>query len=289
VTVVVRMPAYQTLLVDRTDGITTITFNRPEKRNAMNPQLHEEMCSVLTELEADAGTRVLVITGAGQAFSAGMDMKEYFRDVEANDARRNVNRRIANEWADHQLRMFPKPTIAMVNGYCFGGAFTIVASCDFAIAADDAIFGLSEVNWGGLPAGIVSKVISSLMAYRDALYYALTAETFDGRRAAEVKLVNRSVPKDRLREEVMALARHLLTLDPAALRSTKEAFKQVVDMSYEQAYWWLMAKSNELRWRHAREGRGGEGIDKFLDKQYRPGFDSFTKGGAKPEPGPQGR
>ena len=107
------------------------------------------------------------------------------------------------------LRMFPKPTIAMVNGHCFGGAFTIVASCDFALAADEAVFGLSEVNWGALPAGLVSKVAATLMPYRDALYFAMTGKSFDGRRAAEVRLVNESVPAARLREEVMALADHL--------------------------------------------------------------------------------
>ena len=102
-------------------------------------------------------------------------------------------------------------------------------------------------------------------------------DPFDGRRAAEVRLVNKSVPAERLREEVMALAEHLASLDEAAVRATKEAFKQVVDMSYDQAYWFLMSKSNELRWRHQESGRGGEGIEKFLAKEYRPGMGSFTK------------
>jgi trans-feruloyl-CoA hydratase/vanillin synthase len=271
------MPDYQTILISKSEGITTVTLNRPEKRNAMNPQLHREMYEALTHLEGDEETRVLVITGAGQAFCAGMDLKEYFYDLKDNEYQRNLNRRLASDWCDRMLRLFPKPTIAMVNGYCFGGAFTIVASCDFAIAAHDAIFGLSEVNWGGLPAGLVSKVIGSMMAYRDALYYALTGETFDGKRAAEIKFVNRSVPREQLLEEVTELARHLTSLDAAALRATKEAFKQVVDMSYEQAYWYLMAKSNELQWRHLKLGHGGEGIEKFVAKEYRPGFGSFTE------------
>ncbi len=270
------MKDFQTILIDKNDGVTTVTLNRPEKRNAMNPKLHREMYDVLTLLESDDETRVIVVTGAGSAFCSGMDLKEYFHDLKDDEAQRNLNRRVSNDWCDRMLRMFPKPTIAMVNGYCFGGAFTIVASCDFAIAAEDAQFGLSEVNWGGLPAGLVSKVVGSMMAYRDALYYAMTGELFDGKRAAEVKFVNRAVPRENLLDEVTGLARRLASLDAAALRATKEAFKQVIDMSYEQAYWFLMSKSNELQWRHKKLGGRGEGIEKFLAKEYRPGLSSFT-------------
>jgi len=271
------MDAYQTILVDKSDGITTITFNRPDKRNAMNPLLHREMYDVLTRLEGDDETRVLVLTGAGSAFCAGQDLKEYFKETDDSVFEQNLNRRISNDWRDRILRMFARPTIAMVNGYCFGGAFTIVASCDFAIAAEDATFGLSEVNWGTIPGGLVSKVISGQMAYRDALYYAMLGETFDGRRAAEIKFVNRAVPGDALRAEVMALAHKLAGMDAAAIQATKIAFKQVVDMTYEQAYWWLTSKSNELKMQHTLAKEGGDGIDRFLAKEYRPGRGSYTE------------
>jgi trans-feruloyl-CoA hydratase/vanillin synthase len=274
----VTIPTYQTILVERdADGITTITFNRPEKRNAMNPQLHLDMYDVLNRLEGDEATRVLVLTGAGPAFCAGQDLKEYFHELEGQEAERRRIGRISQDWRDRILRMFPKPTIAMVNGYCFGGAFTIVCSCDFAIAAEDALFGLSEVNFGHLPGGLVSKVISGVLAYRDALYYALTGEPFDGRRAAEIKLVNKAVPREQLREETWKLARKLASMDASALRITKEALKQVATMDQEQAYYWLQAKSNELKWRHEHEGRGGDGIQRFLAKEYRPGLQSFTE------------
>lgn len=268
---------YQTILVSAADGVATLTLNRPEKRNAMNPQLHREIYDALQKLEGDPDCRVLVIAGAGSSFCSGMDLKEYFADVDDASAARDANRRLANDWGDRLLRMFPKPTIAMIQGWCLGGAFTIVCSCDFAIAAEDARFALTEVNWGGSPAGMVSKVLGTLVAYRDALWYAMTAEEFDGRRAAEIKLVSKAVPADRLRDETYALAARLASLDGPALRTTKEAFKQVLDMSYEQAYWWLMAKSNELKWRHGQAGRGGDGIKKFLDKEYKPGEGSFTR------------
>ena len=270
------MTDYETILVDTDDGVTTVTLNRPDKRNAMNPQLHRDMYDALTRLEGDPETRVLVITGAGTAFCAGQDLKEYFKETEGDPYQRNLNRRISNDWRDRILRMFPRPTIAMVNGYCFGGAFSIVAACDVAIAAEDAVFGLSEVNWGAIPGGLVSKVISSQMAYRDALYFALTGDRFDGNRAAEVRFVNRAVPAESLRSEVMALAQRFAGMDPAALTATKIAFKQVGAMDHEQAYWWLAAKSRELELQHKVDEAGGEGIDRFLAKDYRPGLGSFT-------------
>jgi trans-feruloyl-CoA hydratase/vanillin synthase len=272
---------FQTLKIDNEDGVTTVTFNRPEKRNAMNPQLHQDMYDALTALEGDPATRVLVVTGAGESFSAGQDLKEYFKEVGDDQAQRNLNKRISDDWRNRLLRLFPKPTIAMINGHCFGGAFTIVAACDFAIAADDAQFGLSEVNWGAIPGGMVSKVIGAQMSYRDALYYAMTGERFDGAKAAEMRWINKSVPRDQLDGEVRDLALRLAKMDAAALWSTKEAFKLVQDMSWDQAFHWLLAKSNELKFRHSIEGSGEEGLDKFLRKEFKPGLGSHTTATAK--------
>jgi feruloyl-CoA hydratase/lyase len=272
-----ELPNYETVLVDREDGVATITLNRPNKRNAMNPQMHRDMLDVLSRLELDPETRVVVITGAGSAFCSGMDLKEYFKDLEHDQMQRDINRRIATEWGDRLLRMYAKPTIAMVNGQCYGGAFTIVASCDIAVAAEEAIFGLSEVNVGFMPGGMVAKTIATLMPYRDAVYYAMTGEQFDGRRAAEIRFVTRAVPLSRLKAEVSAIADRLKVLDPSACRSSKEAVKQVWGMSYDEASYFLSAKHNDLNWRHHKEGSGGDGIDSFLAKEYRPGVESFTE------------
>lgn len=267
---------YATIAVARRDAVTTITLNRPDKKNAMNPQMHEDMYDVLNRLEGDKATRVLVITGAGDSFCAGQDLKEYFKDVGDDEAMRNRNKRISDDWRNRLLRLFPKPTIAMVNGFCFGGAFTIVGACDFAIAANEASFGLSEVNWGAIPGGMVSKVIGSQMSYRDALYYAMTGERFDGKRAAEMRWVNFAVPRAALETRTYELADKLAEMDAAALRSTKEAFKIVQEMPFDVAFNWLLAKSNELKWRHSIEGEGEEGLDKFLRKEFKPGLGSHT-------------
>lgn len=272
---------YETILVDNTGGITWVTFNRPDKRNAMSPQLHLDMDDVLDVLAVDDATEVLVITGAGQSFSAGQDIKLYFRANQGDAAARHKLRRASNSWRWQKLSGFPKPTIAMVNGYCFGGAFTQVTACDFALAADDAMFGLSEINWGILPGGIVSWNVAQTLNYRDALYYAMTGDSFDGKQAKQMGFVNFSYPKEKLRDETIKLAKKLMEKSPAAMRYTKEAIRAVRFMNEPQAQDYLNAKSDALRFADKENSRE-EGMKQFLDdKSYRPGYGHFKRRNAK--------
>jgi trans-feruloyl-CoA hydratase/vanillin synthase len=265
----------QTILVEKTDGITWITFNRPDKRNAFNPTLIYEMEELLLELETDDATSVMVLTGAGNSWSSGMDMKEYFRESDTNPAQRFRSYTSFERWAGELLSMSRKPSIAMVNGYVFGGAFIPLCSCDFAIAADDAVFGLSEVNWGVIPGGAVAKVLVDTMSIRDVIYYATTGETFDGRKAAEMRLVTKSVPRDKLREETVKLAKVLMEKNPTVLAYTKQAVKAVRNMSHADALEYLLAKGNALRFAD-KSGTRDEGIKKFVDdKTFRPGFQAI--------------
>jgi trans-feruloyl-CoA hydratase/vanillin synthase len=261
--------SYDTIKVDTVDGITTVTLNRPDKRNAMSPQLHREMSHALDYLADDPDTRVLVITGAGESFCAGMDLKEIFyanRDDPAN--RRRVLKDA--EWRSHALRLFPKPTIAMVNGWCFGGAFTIVTSCDIAIGAEDAQFGLSEVNFGKIAGGYVSKAITRIMNPRDAMYYVLTGETFDGHKAAEMRLLTRSVPAAELNETVQGIAENLCSKNPHVVRAAKEGLAMVDGMDWEQAGAWLTARGLSLD--HESGTAWKTGIEQFAAKTYKPGL-----------------
>ena len=254
---------YETILVEKQDGITWVTFNRPDKRNAMSPQLHLDMDDVLDELSTDDATQVLVITGAGESFSAGQDIRLYFRGTESDPAMRHMARRASNLWRWQKLSMFPKPTIAMVNGFCFGGAFTQVAACDFAIAADEA--------------QIVSWNVVQTMNYRDALYYAMTGDTFDGRKAKQIGFVNMHFPKAKLKQETIKFARKLMEKSPAALRYTKEAIRAVRFMNEPQAQDYLNCKSDALKY-NDKEGSRQEGMKQFLDeKSYRPGFGHFKR------------
>ncbi len=268
---------YQTVKVEKEQGITWVTLNRPEKRNAMNPQLHFEMVEVLSELEVDDETRVLVLTGAGDSWCAGQDLKEFFRELDDKPAERRRAEWATHEWRWRNLLTFPKPTIAMVNGYCFGGAFTQLIACDIAIAAEDAIFGLSEINFGIFPGGLVSRVIADAMSYRDALYYSMTGDTFDGRQAAAMRLVTFAVPANQLREETVKLAQKLMEKNPHALRAAKEVFKTCRSMDYTMAEEYIGAKIQALRATDPERGRD-KGIDQFIsEKKYRPGLESYDR------------
>ncbi|HEX9644540.1 MAG TPA: p-hydroxycinnamoyl CoA hydratase/lyase [Acidimicrobiia bacterium] len=267
----------ETVLVEVSEGIAWITLNRPEKRNAMNPTLHFEMVDVLDRLETDPAARVLVITGAGEAWSAGQDIKEYFRDLDDKPAERARASWAAQEWRWRRLWGYPKPTIAMVNGYCFGGAFTTLTSCDLAIAAEEATFGLSEVNWGILPGGNVSRALTEVLGHRDVMYLILTGEPFDGKRAAEMGLVNRAVPLADLVTETTKLARTLADKSPAVLSATKQAYKYAKDMDFWQAEEYLKVKSNLLNLGDPDRSRA-QGMSQFLDeKTYRPGVQSYDR------------
>ncbi|HEY4855907.1 MAG TPA: p-hydroxycinnamoyl CoA hydratase/lyase [Xanthobacteraceae bacterium] len=268
---------YETVLIEKEDGITWLIMNRPEKRNAMSPQLHIEMDDALADLAVDPETQVLVLTGAGEAFCAGQDIRLYFRANDDAPAARAKARHASNQWRWQRLSTFPQPTIAMVNGYCFGGGFTQVCACDLAVAADEALFGLSEVNWGILPGGIVSWNVAQTLNLRDGMYYALTGDTFDGKKAKEIGFVNFSFPKEKLREGTVKLARKLMEKSPAVLRYTKEALRAVRFMNEPQAADYLNAKSDALRFADKEDSRT-QGMKQFLDdKSYRPGFGAFKR------------
>ena len=269
--------SYENIRIEREGAVTFVVLNRPDKRNAMSPALHYDMEDALTWLATDKQTRVLVLTGAGEAWSAGQDLKLYFRETSNNPEERRRSNTASHHWRWEMLSTFPKTTIAMVNGYCFGGAFTQLCACDFAIAAEDATFGLSEVNWGILPGGIVSWNLTDMMLPRHAMYYAATGEPFDGKRAVELGLVNFAVPKDKLREETMKLAEKLLKLNPSVVRFTKEAVRAVRHMSPETARDYLGAKQAALA-KADKEINDKVGMKKFLDdKSYRPGLGPYSR------------
>jgi trans-feruloyl-CoA hydratase/vanillin synthase len=263
-------------VIEFDEGIAWVTLNRPDKRNAMNPALNRRMVEVLDELEADDRCRVLVLTGAGDAFSAGMDLKEYFRDVDQSHPAVQIRvRREAAEWQWKRLTHWSKPTIAMVNGWCFGGAFTPLVACDLAVADEQARFGLSEINWGIPPGSVVSRALASVISHRDALYYIMTGETFDGRQAERIRLVNEAVPARRLRQRTRELALKLAQTNKEVLRAAKVGFKFAADMPWEQAEDYLYAKLEQSQFLDQSNGRQ-QGLTRFLDeKTFRPGLGSY--------------
>ena len=178
---------YECAKVKIRDGIAWLTMNRPDKRNAMSPQLHYDMDDALARLEVDEDVRVVVVGGEGGNFSAGQDLQKFFRDLERNPGERKKAAAAANRWRWERLYNYDKPTIAMIQGFCVGGAFMQLLGADFAIAAEDATFSLSEVNWGILPGALVSKVVADAVLPRHALYYACLGEPFDGKTESDDK------------------------------------------------------------------------------------------------------
>jgi trans-feruloyl-CoA hydratase/vanillin synthase len=256
------------------NGIAWVSFNRPEKRNCMSPKLNRQMARVLDELEFRADVAVLVLTGEGTAWSAGMDLKEYFRDTEVLGlpGTRAAQRESYGWW--RRLRWYQKPTIAMVNGWCFGGGYGPLFACDLAFAADEAQFGLSEINWGILPGGGATKVAVELLPFRKAMYHAMMGENVDGRTAADWGLVNESLPLADLKGRVMQVAQVLAKKNPVALKATKDAVRRVGAMTYDEAEDYLI-RVQEAANSYDGDGRK-EGIRQFIDdKSYKPGLGAY--------------
>ena len=253
-------------------------MNRPEKRNAMSPQLHFDMEDALARLEVDPDAKVVVITGAGGYFSAGQDLKTFFRELENDPLGRKKAQRSANAWRWDRMINYDKPTIAMIRGYCVGGAFMQLLGTDFAIAAKTATFSLSEVNWGILPGALVSKVVVDSVLMRHAMYYACLGEAFDGDEAVRIGMVNSAVPEDELEDTVTELAEKLMSKSPNVLRATKHAVRKVATMDYDQAYDYLAEKGKAIKVGD-KEDSYNTGLRQFLDeKSYKPTFGAFKLG-----------
>jgi trans-feruloyl-CoA hydratase/vanillin synthase len=241
----------------------------------MSPSLNRQMLKVIEELEFRDDVGVLVLAGEGDAWSAGMDLKEYFRENEAKGlwAIRKSQREAYSWW--ERLRWFEKPTIAMIGGWCFGGAYGPLNACDIAVASEDAQFGLSEINWGILPGGGASKVAVDLMPFRKAIYHAMMGENLTGKQAEAQGLVTEAVPAAQLYARVTEIAQALLKKDPNALRATKWAIRRMVDMTYENAEDYLIRAQESLHSFGGVEARH-EATKQFLDdKTFKPGLGTF--------------
>lgn len=264
-----------TVAVTVADGIAWVKFNRPEKRNCMSPKLNRQMKKVLVELEFREDVGVLVLAGEGSSWTAGMDLKEYFRENEAKGlgAIRQSQREAYGWW--ERLRWYEKPTIAMVDGWCFGGGYGPLYACDIAVAAEDAQFGLSEINWGILPGGGAAKVAVNLMPLRKAMFHAMMGENLSGMQAAEQGLITEAVPAGQLEARVREIAETLLKKDANALRATKWAVRRMSEMTYDNAMDYLIRAQEALHSFGGVEARH-EATRQFLDaKSFKPGLGAF--------------
>lgn len=215
------MTTYETITVERRDRVAVVTINRPEKRNALTIKTRAEGAAAFDELRDDEGVRVVVITGAGdKAFVAGADISE-FAGRTALDQREVMAARSLFTAID----TFPKPVIAMINGYCLGGGCELALSCDLRVASQSASFAQPEINLGLIPGGGGTQRLTRLVGEGKAMELILTGDLIDAQTAFRIGLVNAVVPAADLEAHTMELANRIAQKSPVALRLAKEAVK----------------------------------------------------------------
>jgi 2-(1,2-epoxy-1,2-dihydrophenyl)acetyl-CoA isomerase len=210
---------YQTLLVERTGAVATITLNRPDARNAIDLVMRRELAGALDEVEADEAARVLILTGAGGHFCAGGDVKS-MRAKRSTAAEGRARVELLNRMV---LRLvdFPRPTIAMVDGFAVGAGTNLALCCDLVIASDRARFGELFNKIGLVPDGGGTWLLPRLVGMARAKELVYTGDVFDAAEAARLGLVNRVVPAAELARETRALAERIAAGPPAAQRLAK--------------------------------------------------------------------
>src|SRR5258707_387588 len=222
---------FQNLQLAYDSGIATITLNRPEKRNALSFQLVEEILSALDEVE-QSDAAVAILTGAGKAFCAGMDLDE-LKALTGKSHNENVedSRRMAQIF--RRLYDFPKPTIAAVNGAAIAGGTGLATMCDFTLAAPEAKFGYTEVRIGFVPA-IVSSILVWQVGHKIARDLLLTGKIFEAVEGHRLGLVNEVVAADYLMARARELASQLMESSPSSLRMTKKLINSYIADALDQ-------------------------------------------------------
>ena len=200
-------------------GVATVALNRPEVGNAYNGDMIQGLLTAMDELGRNPALRVVVLKGNGKHFQAGADLK-WIETVSRQPREENVRVSHATAEAVDRLNRLPVPTVALVQGGCFGGGTGIVAACDVVIAADNAIFSIAEVRWG-LTAAIILPQLSDAISVRQLRRYALTGERFGATEAQRIGLVHQVVALDRLAAAGEEMAARLLENGPQAMAETK--------------------------------------------------------------------
>jgi enoyl-CoA hydratase/carnithine racemase len=251
---------YENILLERDEGVATVTINRPDARNALNTATIAELQRALTELSGDSETRVVVLRGAGDvAFCAGADLKEVAQ-LSDLPARRRYFGGIADLL--ETIHRMPQPVVARVAGFALAGGMGLAVGCDFAIAAESAVFGLPEITLGLFPMVVMAPILR-LCGPRAAVELALGGERITARRAYDLGLVTRLVPDSQLDSEVRRLVRRLRSFSPLVLALGKKAIQDSAAMDYSAALRYLremvtiVASSEDL----------AEGVNAFLEKR----------------------
>ena len=255
--------SYETLLVERRGRVAIVTINRPEKRNALNIQTRAEGASVLEELREDEGVGVVIFTGAGdKAFIAGADIAEFAGRTALTQREVMLGRSLFTA-----IDAFPKPVIAMINGYCLGGGNELALACDLRIASETASFGQPEINLGIIPGGGGTQRLTRLIGEGKAMELILTGDIIDAQTALRLGLVNMVVPAADLSGKTMELANRIAEKSPVALSMAKEAVKLASRSNLDEG---LRREVDLFALCFSSEDKD-EGVKAFLEKR-KPAF-----------------
>jgi methylglutaconyl-CoA hydratase len=252
--------AYSTLQLAAGEAVATITLNRPEKRNAVSFQLVDELMAALDAVERSPA-QVLIITGAGKAFCAGLDLEE-LKSLLGKSHDENVKDSARMASLFRRIYDFPRPSIAAVNGAAIAGGTGIATMCDFTLAVPEARFGYTEVRIGFVPA-IVSSVLVWQVGHKIARDLLLTGRLFDAAEAHRFGLVNELVAPERLLERARELAAQLLENSPSSVRATKKLINGFISQALDQQI--AAAVEDNARIRTTDDFR--EGVSSFLEKR----------------------
>ncbi len=269
------MGKYNTLILEFDDegNSARLTINRPKKKNCMSPEFHYEIDAALTEVEEAGEVKVLVLTGVGDSFCCGMDLENCFLEPFSEPKEFERINYAGLNWFE-RLKYFPSVTLASVNGYCFGGGMLVVGVCDLAISAEEAIYGLSEVNFGIFPGGGTMWTSAHNMVRKQALYYSMTAERFNGIRAEELGYVNKAVPLRELDKETDRVVSMLVDKNYNTLRSCKEVYEKSIFMHFGESKEWELAKLFEMSYLTEDEWIN-KALTQFKRREYRPGMKAY--------------
>jgi len=251
--------SFETLRLDRQGRVAIITINRPDKRNALNIKTREEGAALLDQLREDDSVGVVVFTGAGdKAFVAGADIGEFAGRTAITQREVMTSRSLFTA-----IDTFPKPVIAMINGYCLGGGCELALACDIRIASENASFGQPEINLGIIPGGGGTQRLTRLVGEGKAMEMILTGEIIDARTAFAIGLVNHVVPADQLQAKTLEMANRIAEKSPIALQLAKEAVKLASKSNLDEG---LRREVDLFALCFSTEDKN-EGVSAFLEKR----------------------
>ncbi len=254
------MKKYDTIIIEQSEGVSTVWLNRPKVHNAMNARMIAELTEAFQNFD-DAGIKAIVLRGKGKSFCAGADL-HYMKEIASFGYEENKTDSLKLAKLFQTIYACPFPTIAVVHGSAFGGANGLLATCDIVFAAEDTTFAFSEVKLGIAPATIAPFVIRRIGEF-GAKELMISGKRFQGKEALKWHLVNATIPENELEDNLNDFIKEIKRNGPQAVRATKKLIRTIVDAASEDLLEYTAGLIAELR----ASPEGQEGMAAFLEKR----------------------